>query len=199
MAEFNFYAIADEVEAIFCSLSERGDLRFIPERSYPTAEYTVLKGVRTEAERSLSQNRSWFIMGSFTKLRPETRKIADNHYSVWGHFDGSLLRLITPPLNRVENGVRELVSGSLSHPRTNWNEDQRQMERVPDEVRIAYADIVKTIKLHLIRKKFGKNVWIGEKAAKLIADGKAQILVDGKWWDGEGNTFYRPNIARSGK
>jgi hypothetical protein len=144
MAEFNFYAIADEVEAIFCSLS---------------------------------QNRSWFIMGSFTKLRPETRKIADNHYSVWGHFDGSLLRLITPPLNRVENGVRELVSGSLSHPRTNWNEDQRQMERVPDEVRIAYADIVKTIKLHLIRKKFGKNVWIGEKAAKLIADGKAQILV----------------------
>ena len=60
MAEFNYYGVAEDMEGIFCSLSERGDLKFIPERSYPTAEYFVLKGVRTETERSLSQNR-WLI------------------------------------------------------------------------------------------------------------------------------------------
>ena len=197
MAEFRFYGVAEDVEGIFASLSERGDLKFIPCRSYPTAEYITLKGVRTEEERLLSQNRQWYILGKFTKEPVPISKVAENHFTVCVLYGGPVLTLTMPPLHRVENGIRELVSGDLSHPRALWIRGEASARRMPEEVKAAYVDLIKTIKLHLIRRKFDMNVWIGRHASKAIDEGKAIILVDdAKWWDGKGNFFVRPNIRR---
>jgi hypothetical protein len=198
MAEFRFYGVAEDVEGIFCSLSERGDVGFIPERSYPTPEYIVLNAVRTEAERELSQNRCWYLVGSFTKKPPYISKIVDNYYSMWLQYGGPVLQLIMPPLHRFdENGIRELVPGNLSHPREYWEKTTKTSYKVPDDVKAAYTDIIKTIKLHLVRRKFDQYLWIGKYAAKQLDEGKAIILSNGNWWDGKGKFIkFKPAIAK---
>jgi len=194
MAEFHFFASANDVEGIFASLSERGDLRFIPARSYPTDQYISLKGVRTETERALSQNRCWYITGSFTKEPVYMQKIADSHFSIGEQYDGPVISLRMPPLNRIEDGKHRFVNGNLSHPREYWDRQITSARRVPLDVKSAYADIIKTIKLHLLRRKFGKNIWIGRSASKMIDDEKALIRINGHWWDGKGNHFFKPDI-----
>jgi len=98
-----------------------------------------------------------------------------------------------PPLNRVENGIRELVPGDLSHPRAYWDNAITTARKVPGEVKEAYSDIVKTIKRHLTKRRFDQNLWVGNHAAKLLDEGNAIILSNGKWWDGKGD-FVRANV-----
>ena len=93
---------------------------------------------------------------------------------------------------KIENDIRELVTGNLSHPRVYWDHGITAARRVPDEVKSAYADIIKTVKLHLIKREIGQNLWIGRHAMELLDQGKAIILSNGKWWDGKGK-FIRSN------
>ena len=192
MAQFSFYAVAEDVEAIFCALSDQDDLKFIPDRSYPTADFIVLKEVRTEAERSLSQNRCWFIMGSFTKKAPCVRKTKSGVFYISLEYEGPILSLTMPPLGRIQNGIRELVPGSLRHPRAYWDHAITASHGVPDEVRVAYAKIVKIIKGYLIRRKLNQNLWMGKNAARLIDEGLAVVLSNGKWRDGKGEDVDKP-------
>jgi hypothetical protein len=139
----------------------------------------------------------WYITGSFTKEPPYLSDIAGEFFPISPEYDGPILSLTTPPLHRIENGMRELVPGYLMHPRAYWDHAITTARKVPDEVKAAYADIIKTIKLHLIRRKFDKSLWIGQYAAKQLDDGKAIILSNGNWWDGKGNFLYfKPNIAK---
>ena len=78
-------------------------------------------------------------------------------------YDDPVLSLTMPPLDRIESGIRELVPGNLMHPRAYWDHAITSSHGVPDEVRLAYAQIVITMKACLTRRKLNQNLWIGKR------------------------------------
>jgi hypothetical protein len=131
-------------------------------------------------------------LGTFTKEPLNVSKIKENYFSVNLEYDGPALSLTIPPTHRVNNGIIELVPGVCFYPSIYWDGAITKSRKPPDDLKSAYATIIKTIKRHLTRRKIDQNLWIGKNAFDLLREGKAIILSNGKWWNGKGD-FVRSN------
>jgi hypothetical protein len=180
VAEFQHYAMRDEVLIILRDLVETHGLRLIPEQprlAEPTL--TTYERLVPEVEEKLARFGVVQLEGAFTErpLRFKQRKggTAAGTYYV-DESVGPRLRWMLPAPAVGERP--ELTPGSIGYLNEYFNADTNEWELASAALKEAFKEVVATMKRHLIAVQLrkGEKIWIGHQAKRLLDEGK--VVVD---------------------
>jgi hypothetical protein len=198
MASFSFFGVEEDRNKIINSIFALGQYVLLPDVHYEEPRPQILAGPNPVVLKS-DQKARFFVSGPFSKGPPTMTQLksgrSDGGYYIYEATGGPFLILSLPGC-RVVKGITELGPGELYYRSEYWDEAITRPFKPSDELKQHYKIILKAIKPHLVHKKVGpqENLrWIGLAAWKLLEDGKAIILDNGKWFDVKGN-FVKSNL-----
>ncbi len=174
MAQINFFFADSEMHRLVEYLvGERYGL--VPNLKYAQRKYETY----CDAEKSVRCRREqkpllWFLIrDDYSRFLPLPMDrlqggVNDGKYWILQKEDGPTIDLSWSGEYRSENKLI-IIPGSLSHHASFWNTYAQVELRTSDELRSAYAELVKWIKSNSIRSEQPKGelgAWIGPEAAK---------------------------------
>ena len=172
MPQTDFFLECDDAERVVQYIFSRGG-RLVPDFN-DQATPTVIHDVVTF--KQFGEQRLFFIQfDAYTRCPLELHRIEGGYYegkySVTQRWGGPTIDLYLPPPG-VKDGVRWLRDGGISYYATYRNTVSGCDERVPEELRRIYRDIVKEIKAGA-RPVEGKHrkYWIGPAAYRSLRAG----------------------------
>lgn len=192
MAEFNFYATRKDSLEVLHSVFDRGDLRATPNLHYSSTKPESYREPGPELLEALAKrNGVMYLTGRFSNRSLHVREMPNGKYYIDITYGGPAMGL-SLPLRERRGGVWHLGPGTLWHPRSYWNDAITHPIRPSEELKGAYANLVKRIKSVTNKRRIGVTLWIGAEALSLLGKYRALILVKGKWLDVDGK-FVKSN------
>jgi hypothetical protein len=199
MADIAFWGAEEDQNKIVESIFALGKYGLMPDIHYDDPHPHVYTKPSPNLLGSLQKKKRIFISGPFSKASPTMRRLksgsSDGGYFIYETTGGPFLMLILPGYRSVE-GIAELAPGDFYYRSEYWDEAITHPIKPSDDLKEHHKIILKAVKPHLVRKPIGPEKsmkWIGRAAWKLLEDGKAIILSNGKWWDRKGN-FVKSNL-----
>jgi len=191
MAEFSFYGSARDRLLVLESILRLRSHVLVSNTNHSTPIPRTFAKVDDELLQALSVNKCFHIIGPFSTEPVKMREVKggprDGTFRVDELRGGPLLTLLLPTC-KVENNVVRLDPGCLWRHRFYVEDRAGQPQPVAptEDVKKGYAQIVAQLKPHLPKRKRWMGERIGNDGVEELEQGKAVILVNGKWYSRDG-------------
>lgn len=191
MGQFDFLGTWQDSWEIVASILKPGDASLIADATYDMRHAPLLTSVDDIRQQCFAGHRKFFIQSTEFSHNPLHWSQIDagqnqGRYFVDERKGGPLLILALPPCyrydaqlkatNALDNGPDlHLGCGTLHCQRQYWNEQAQIWEAPSEGVKTGYKEILRRMKMHLVRHAFHEPIWVGKNALKQIQSGNASI------------------------
>ncbi len=193
MAEFGFHAQPTEWPAILGQVLSVGGLEIIRNDCFPTRKVPRLVRVTPALLSHIATvNKLVFVRGDFTALPIRVFQLdagkCKGTYVVDAATGGPLIELSLPSLvhkPEIHGGRPTLIPGDLFLNSRYGYEHKPGYFRPSAAAKAAFAKIKRALQAYLNRALIAdRRIWIGPDALTTFEEGRAQILINGKYYHG---------------
>ena len=175
MGKIEYFGTWEDSWAIVEDFFARGDLRaYWDVGRYDEPNAKPFTHLTPEVKALLRETRGLYIFGSFSTHPPLFRRqqtgIEAGKYFLSQGGGGPLISFFTARENVVD-GQLLLLDGDIS-TQPYYELEPKCYVKPSDELKAAYADLVKRMKKHLVR---WEGLWISPAALQLLKEGKAEL------------------------